>query len=135
MDWQRVSEKTSASDVLTVHYRGRVFERASDIYTSFYDNRLFDVSILFSGVSYDDFFVMRDAIEDKYGGAKRYHGSIGNFGAKECHWGQSETGISLIWNDNRSMLLQYTNLTKMNEALREWKKKTQDKRNRIKDQL
>lgn len=130
-----ISEEKSLSEVTTTGYSGRVFDMEAEVRASFFRGRLFDVTIRFPRMSYGDFAVLVAAHEDRHGGAKTYHGSLGNFGAKSLHWGIDETGIALIMTEQESVWLEYTNLTKKNEALREWRRVTEQQREKIRRQL
>jgi len=131
----QISETKRLTEVSTVKYSGLVFDMEAEVHACFYKERLFDITIQFPQAVEDDFFLLRSAIEDHYGGAKTYRGSIGNFGAQANLWKIDDTGIALIMTGQRGIKLEYTDMIKMNKAMEEWRRQTERRREEIRKQL
>ena len=131
----QIAETKRLTEVSTIKYSGCVFDMEAEVHAGFYKSRLFDISIQFPRATEDDFLVLRSALEDHYGGARTYRGSIGNFGAQANLWAINDTGIALILTEQHGIKLEYTDMMKMNEALREWRRQTERRREEIKKQL
>lgn len=120
---------------LTARYSGKVFGMDAEVYASFFRGRLFDVSIRFPRASYDDFFILQGAIEDEYAVREPTMGASATPEQSPITGGGNETGITVAMTEGKSVLLAYTNLTRKDEALREWRRATEKRREEIKKQL
>lgn len=126
-------------DIVVLRYEGTVFGMEADVRVGFFENSLFDVAIRFDDASMENFFLIRDALEDLHGGVStggaNYGGNYGTYGARECYWGIGEVGIYLAMSYDDDLLLQYAHRTKMNKALRGYRSDSRSMREKIKKSL
>lgn len=109
-------------------YEGKLLGYPATLRLRFYKGRLYDAAALL-GAGEDDFFMLRKALEDLYGGARKYYGIASDHGATEGQWRIDPTIISLSLRAD-GVSLRYSHYQNALRALDEMYK---DRRQRLDD--